>query len=179
MLSLDAASLTQQKHLFHLQNTRFSIAIQKTPMAFSEEMATTKVKSTNPPKPSSTRKRKRTATSKGQTTSGDLTDEPNVDTEYLSPSKSQKHSPRKSKREEKRLRRYRSQAPSSYLEKLHRATTQRMFVIDRARDDEALEETVLMAGTTGNIYSVTIGLVPSCTCPDHQKGNQCKHIVYV
>jgi len=36
-----------------------------------------------------------------------------------------------------------------------------------------------MAGTTGNIYSITINQVPSCTCPDNQKGNQCKHIVYV
>ena len=56
-----------------------------------------------------------------------------------------------------------------------------MFVVDRTRGgtDEAPEETIDMAGTTGNIYSITIGLVPSCTCPDHQKGNQCKHIIYV
>lgn len=57
----------------------------------------------------------------------------------------------------------------------------RMFVIDRTRGgtDELPEETIDMAGTTGNIYNITIGQVPSCTCPDHQKGNQCKHIVYV
>lgn len=35
-----------------------------------------------------------------------------------------------------------------------------------------------MAGTTGNLYTVTIGKVPSCSCPDNQKGNQCKHICY-
>ena len=56
-----------------------------------------------------------------------------------------------------------------------------MFVIDRNRGgtDEVPEETIDMAGTTGNIYTITVGLVPSCTCPDHQKGNQCKHVVYV
>lgn len=31
----------------------------------------------------------------------------------------------------------------------------------------------------GNIYHITIDKQPSCTCPDNQKGNQCKHIVYV
>ena len=42
------------------------------------------------------------------------------------PSKGKKRaSPRKAKDEEKRLRRFRQHAPSAYLEKLHRATTQR------------------------------------------------------
>ncbi|KAI4172223.1 MAG: hypothetical protein LQ343_003658 [Gyalolechia ehrenbergii] len=86
-----------------------------------------------------------------------------------------------SKGEEKRLRLFRKQAPQSYLIKLERAVSQRMFVVGRTRGGtEAIpEETVEMAGTTGNIYSITIGLVPSCTCPDYSKGNQCKHIVYV
>ena len=83
--------------------------------------------------------------------------------------------------EEKRLRVFRKKAPLSYLEKLERATSQRMFVIDRSRGgtDDVPEETIDMAGTTGNIYSITISQVPKCTCPDNQKGNQCKHIVYV
>ncbi|OKL59115.1 hypothetical protein UA08_05745 [Talaromyces atroroseus] len=56
-----------------------------------------------------------------------------------------------------------------------------MFVISRSRVDtgSALEEHVDMVGTVGNIYSVTISLQPSCTCPDALKGNQCKHIIYV
>lgn len=41
----------------------------------------------------------------------------------ISPTK--KSTPRKAKDEEKRLRRFRDHAPASYLEKLHRATTQR------------------------------------------------------
>lgn len=36
-----------------------------------------------------------------------------------------------------------------------------------------------MAGSTGNIYHITIDKVPSCDCPHARKGNQCKHIVYV
>jgi len=83
--------------------------------------------------------------------------------------------------EEKRLRVFRKKAPLSYLEKLERATSQRMFVIDRTRGgtEDVPEETIDMAGTTGNIYSITISQMPKCTCPDNQKGNQCKHIVYV
>ncbi|KAI9712634.1 MAG: hypothetical protein M1812_006814 [Candelaria pacifica] len=101
--------------------------------------------------------------------------------------------------EEKRLRRYlsslwggnglakiessfRSAAPQSYQEKLERALTQRMFVIGRTRggSPEAPEETIDLAGTTGNIYQITVGKEPRCTCPDNtRKGNQCKHIIYV
>jgi hypothetical protein len=40
-------------------------------------------------------------------------------------------------------------------------------------------EKVIVAGSTGNVYTVTIGLVPSCDCPHAKKGNQCKHIIYV
>ena len=56
-----------------------------------------------------------------------------------------------------------------------------MFVIDRTRQgtEEVPEEVVEMAGSTGNVYHVTISKLPHCTCPDNAKGNQCKHIVYV
>lgn len=32
-------------------------------------------------------------------------------------------------------------------------------------------------GATGNVYTVEIGRHPHCTCPDHMKGNICKHIL--
>lgn len=35
-----------------------------------------------------------------------------------------------------------------------------------------------MVGSTGNIYKVVIGKVPTCDCPDGLRGNQCKHICY-
>jgi len=34
-------------------------------------------------------------------------------------------------------------------------------------------------GQTGNVYTIVISHVPSCTCPDHAKGNLCKHILFV
>lgn len=135
-----------------------------------------------PATPKSTRKRK--AAKEFTDYSNDNEDETSksVDAEYGSAVKK----PRKKKgeeAEEKRLKRFRAKAPVSYLERLERARGQRMFMIDRnrslAEDGTHEEEVFSMAGSTGNIYQVTISKVPSCTCPDAKKGNQCKHIVYV
>jgi hypothetical protein len=83
--------------------------------------------------------------------------------------------------EEKRLRRFRKHAPQSYMEIKGRALTQRLTVLNRERcgTDEIPEETIVMAGSTGNVYTQKIGLIPSCDCPHAKKGNQCKHIIYV
>jgi len=58
-----------------------------------------------------------------------------------------------------------------------------MFVIDRQRHahsgEDSPTEIILLAGTTGNVYTVVVDKVPSCDCPHARKGNQCKHIVYV
>ncbi|KAK5001100.1 hypothetical protein LTR66_000138 [Elasticomyces elasticus] len=64
---------------------------------------------------------------------------------------------------------------------MDRALTQRMFVIERRREviDDHPAEIVELAGSTGNIYTITIDHVPSCNCPHARKGNQCKHIFYV
>ncbi|KAI0018014.1 hypothetical protein F4780DRAFT_781718 [Xylariomycetidae sp. FL0641] len=83
--------------------------------------------------------------------------------------------------EEKRLKKFRPKAPQSFAVIYHRATSQRFFVLGRKRagTPDCPEEFVEMTGTTGNIYVVHIAKVPSCTCPHAQKGNQCKHILYV
>ncbi len=85
--------------------------------------------------------------------------------------------------EEKRLKRFRQKPPLTYLERLARVKTQRMFLIDRNRnasEDGTHEEEVFdLAGSTGNIYQITISKIPKCTCPDAGNGNQCKHIIYV
>lgn len=85
--------------------------------------------------------------------------------------------------DEKRLKRFRQKPPQSYLERLGRVKAQRMFLIDRTRttsEDGTHEEEVFdLAGSTGNIYQITISKIPRCTCPDAGKGNQCKHIIYV
>ncbi|KAL8733363.1 MAG: hypothetical protein Q9166_002187 [cf. Caloplaca sp. 2 TL-2023] len=100
---------------------------------------------------------------------------------HSTPKKQRKTTSPKKTDEEKRLRHFRSYAPGTYLQKLERAKSQRMFVINRTHSDtpETPSETVQMAGTTGNIYDITISHLPSCTCPDNRKGNQCKHIIYV
>ena len=74
----------------------------------------------------SNKKRKRTATSTPSKVLVDLTSDHDAG-DLMSPSKKKKKNatPKKGKDEEKRLRRFRSHAPSTYSEKLHRATTQR------------------------------------------------------
>jgi hypothetical protein len=83
--------------------------------------------------------------------------------------------------EEKRRKTYRSEAPQSYLTVKERAMTQRLTVLSRERcgTDKVPEEKVLMAGSTGNVYTQRIKLVPSCDCPHARFGNQCKHIIYI
>ncbi|KAE8843623.1 hypothetical protein PTNB73_09312 [Pyrenophora teres f. teres] len=83
--------------------------------------------------------------------------------------------------QEKRARMFRKHATQSYLAVRERAFTQRLTVLSRERcgSDTVPEEKVIIAGSTGNVYTVSIGLVPSCDCPHAMKGNQCKHIVYV
>ena len=55
-----------------------------------------------------------------------------------------------------------------------------MFIIDRRREGSENIEKFELAGTTGNIYTVTIDKLPTCTCPDNsRKRMQCKHIIYV
>lgn len=83
--------------------------------------------------------------------------------------------------EEKRLRRHRARAPGSYIKVKNRALTQRLTVLSRERcgTDELPKEKVVIAGSTGNVYTVNVGLEPSCDCPHAKKGNQCKHLVYI
>lgn len=89
---------------------------------------------------------------------------------------------KESKDEEKRLKRWRRKAPQAWLDVRDRALTQRMFALDRKRDESDREhptETISLAGTTGNVYTIMIDKIPSCNCPHAMKGNQCKHVVYV
>ena len=107
-----------------------------------------------------------------------------TDTITKTPKGSQKKS--KVASPEKRLRKFRDHPPASYQSRYERAITQRMFLIDRRKKiggDEYgtfQEEVFDMAGTTGNVYQVTISKVPKCTCPDARKNNMhCKHMIYV
>jgi hypothetical protein len=68
-----------------------------------------------------------------------------------------------------------------------------MFVLDRRRGHErdchanhldCPEEVILLAGSKGNVYTVTISHLTSCTCPvtiysKTGEEKQCKHVLYV
>lgn len=76
--------------------------------------------------------------------------------------------------------RFRPKAPSSFHAVYERATTQRFFLLSRARcgSDDCPEELFELTGSTGNIYRVHIQRQPTCSCPHARAGNQCKHIVW-
>lgn len=78
-------------------------------------------------KPSVSKKRKLAATStpKSKGPAVDLAQEDEAQAHSPPAKKKKGATPRKAKDEEKRLRRFRAHAPSSYLERLNRATTQR------------------------------------------------------
>ncbi|OJD18394.1 hypothetical protein AJ78_01574 [Emergomyces pasteurianus Ep9510] len=114
----------------------------------------------------------------------DLTSRASSPTPKASPRKRKKTAASHSvEKEERRRRVFRNHPPQSYLQKLDRARSQRLFVVGRQREGEGTDEVpvekVQIVGSTGNLYEVVIGLVPWCTCPDSEKGNQCKHIIYV
>lgn len=119
--------------------------------------------------PESSRKRQRTVVDDDHSLASDAA---------ASPSKKAK-TPKKT--EQKRLRRFRPQPPQSFHDIYARATSQRFFVLSRHRSGPVgdQDETVELAGTTGNIYTVVIGRQPTCDCPHAEQGNQCKHVLYV
>ena len=85
---------------------------------------------------------------------------------------------------EKRLRRFRPNATMSIIQRIERALSQRLYLINASpittcRENGGPSITFHILGSTGNVYLVTIGKVPSCSCPDHEKGNLCKHILFI
>lgn len=83
--------------------------------------------------------------------------------------------------------RYASNAAEKTKERMARAmpnSGHRLFLLDRnmvspmtSENGPAEEFSVL--GATANVYQVTVGRHPDCTCPDFQKGNLCKHYLFV
>lgn len=82
----------------------------------------------------------------------------------------------------KRPARERTHCPKTVMDRLDRAMSQRMFMIERVPCANAPNQVddFKVLGSTGNVYTVTIGNFPSCDCPDCIKGNSpCKHIIFV
>jgi len=63
---------------------------------------------------------------------------------------------------EKRSKRYREHPPQSVMVKHERVMTQRMFLIERTGRpaNGTLQEDFSVLGSTGNIYVVTVNMVP-------------------
>ena len=81
-------------------------------------------------------------------------------------------------KKEKRLKRYRSSCPAKLAERLQRATTQRLYLVESSEDESGISCAVL--GSTGNVYQVKLHHISTCNCPDfHRKQDLCKHILFV
>ncbi|XP_024387869.1 uncharacterized protein [Physcomitrium patens] len=84
---------------------------------------------------------------------------------------------------EKRLSRFVRKPSMAVKERIQRAYNHRLYLIDKKMMDS--EESLLtgceffVLGATGNVYSVKLEKLPSCTCPDARRGNICKHFLFV
>ena len=84
---------------------------------------------------------------------------------------------------EKRLKRHRSKPTNAISARIDRATTQRLYLISASQPTTCSQYggpsiTLNVLGSTGNVYDVTLSKIPSCNCPDHAKGNLCKHLLF-
>lgn len=117
------------------------------------------------PKPTASKKRK-TITPTSQSEDYDEDDEVTAAKAHAALARDEEAKPKRVRKkkyeepEEKRLKRFRQKPPVSYTERLDRCRTQRMFLIDRSRvtneDGVVEQETFDLAGSTGNIYQVSI-----------------------
>ncbi|EPS31146.1 hypothetical protein PDE_06101 [Penicillium oxalicum 114-2] len=84
---------------------------------------------------------------------------------------------------ERRPRPWRNSPPEAYRHRIERINRSRMFIVGQqvCETDDLLEFYFHVVGSTGNIYTVKIGKLPSCNCPDAKfRGRgECKHIIYV
>jgi hypothetical protein len=104
-----------------------------------------------------------------------------------SPSVKQAYTPQSSDKKkkakavpEKRLCRLRSSCPQQIQQRIDRAVTQRLYLVQKGDVTADLTCSFAVLGSTGNVYNVEIAHTASCTCPDHRKRSAlCKHILFV
>lgn len=83
---------------------------------------------------------------------------------------------------EKRLKRFKNSPSSDVIGRMARALSQRMYLIEQEDVSQPVSGSArkfAVLGSTGNVYNVTVGQLPTCTCPDCARGNLCKHIIFV
>ncbi|RKP10441.1 hypothetical protein THASP1DRAFT_27768 [Thamnocephalis sphaerospora] len=71
-------------------------------------------------------------------------------------------------------------ASQHVVDRIRRALRQRMYLI-KCDDMMGLQQVFHVLGSTSNVYKVTIGEIPSCTCPDRRRhvDSPCKHLLFV
>ncbi|RHZ58866.1 hypothetical protein Glove_367g28 [Diversispora epigaea] len=84
---------------------------------------------------------------------------------YGSSATKRKIRPRKEKRDETKKR-------------MERAMNEPIHLIDFKEINPTKQEYSIL-GPTGYVYTTTITTTVTCSCPDFQKGNHCKHILFV
>ncbi|KAK4496494.1 hypothetical protein PRZ48_012474 [Zasmidium cellare] len=100
--------------------------------------------------------------------------------------------PLKAGQEETRLRDYEDELPDWYERFFESASKQKMCVLERSRGteekchahhDDCPCETLKIAGSQGNVYTVYISHLTLCNCPvgifAGKSKKQCKHVLYV
>ncbi|GAA5925620.1 uncharacterized protein JCM15063_005074 [Sporobolomyces koalae] len=92
--------------------------------------------------------------------------------------KTQRGQPGYGEPQERRLKVYKRDVPKKTQDRADRVMTQRFFCVGRDRTSPVSEEFKVL-GSTGNVYTCCIAHVPTCDCPDGQKGNHCKHLIFV
>ncbi|KAI9142021.1 hypothetical protein BKA69DRAFT_1156886 [Paraphysoderma sedebokerense] len=87
---------------------------------------------------------------------------------------------------EKRATRYRKSATKDIIQRIDRAVSQRMYLVDR-KEVSSHEHEFAVLGSTGNVYNVKIRRFPECNCPDFEKHKNfstghsipCKHVLFI
>lgn len=111
-----------------------------------------------------------------ETTSTLSHENPSTSLDETSPTSSK----RKKVETEKRLRRYRPYMTNAIHDRIDRALHQRLYLLAINKSpNESISREYKVLGQTANVYTVVISHIPSCTCPDYDNGNLCKHIIFI
>jgi len=78
---------------------------------------------------------------------------------------------------EKRLKRKRTCTPA-IRQRISRALSQRLFMANW-EEKGPHKRVYKVLGSTGNLYTIEIGNLVTCSCPDFRRGNHCKHCLFV
>jgi hypothetical protein len=88
--------------------------------------------------------------------------------------------PKKFDEADKRPKRWRPKCPQKVSERIVRAKKEEYAIIKQGTVSKDHSCYIKLTGSNGNVYDVTIGQIPTCTCPDFHKHNDvCKHTLFV